>query len=328
MQSNSTMHQYPPVVGSANGSVVDPQQPLTLPPSPTLTNPDMILPYESERETSTPSPPFEPMQLPSPPDFRHLQDRDNGHQFLHPQSGDQDSSNRTADEIGMAVSLPARQDNKRPNPPRNLWALGGHQVGPPLSDIGEEDASSASSASSPPRSTCSGRENSSSAENESRALARTPVAGSHWNRGGGFSEEADCDGWSDDSSSTVSAHSNNVRLNGLVGSDVDQNGDQHSFRGEDNASQGQIASQGDTAYSDDDNAHYRVNGEGHGNAHRESGNFRRHEEENSMGNIREDKGSEENMDEISSALLSTEAERILENAKKRLTVRLLNVYHS
>lgn len=320
MQSNSTMHQRP-ATGSANGSAVDAQQSLTLPPSPTLTNPDMILPYESERETSTPSPPFEPMQLPSPPDFRHLQDRDQ-EKSLHSQSEDQnrdqDLSNRTTDEIGMAVSLPARQDNKRPSPPRNLWALGGHQVGPPLSDIGEEDASSVSS---PPRSTCSGYYSSSSAGNESPVLARTPIAGSHWNRGG---EEDECDGWSDDSSSTVSAHSNNARWDGFDGSNVDKNGDLHSSRAEEDASQSQIASQGDTAHSNDDHAYYRGNGEGHGNAHHESGDFSRSEEENNMGSIPEEKVEKENMDEVSSALLSTEAERILENAKKRLTVRLLN----
>ncbi|KAK2873929.1 hypothetical protein FQN49_001980 [Arthroderma sp. PD_2] len=34
----------------------------TIAPSPTLTNPDMILPYGRERETSTPSPPFEALQ--------------------------------------------------------------------------------------------------------------------------------------------------------------------------------------------------------------------------------------------------------------------------
>lgn len=318
------MHQGP-ASGPANGSAGgDAQQSLNLPPSPTLTNPDMILPYASERETSTPSPPFEPMQLPSPPDFRSLQDRGHG-QSLHPQSVNQnrarDVSDYTAngsEDIGMAVPFSDRQDNKRPSPPRNLWALGGHQVGPPLSDIGEED----SSVSSPPRSTCSSHESSSSAGNESPILAHASNVDPRWNRAGGFVEEDECDASSDDSSSTVSAHGNNRRWDGFDGSNVVQNGD--SSQGEGNASHTQTTSEVDSAHSDNDYGYHRVDDHGNGSEHRKSGSFRHGEEESNMENTPEAKAEEENMDEISSALLSTEAEKILENAKKRLTVRLLN----
>ncbi|KAK2761569.1 hypothetical protein FQN54_001397 [Arachnomyces sp. PD_36] len=321
------MHHHYPGAGSANGSAVDASQSLTLPPSPTLTNPDMILPYETERETSTPSPPFQPLQLPSPPDFRHLQDRDHGQghehgKSLHTQSSDRHQdrdrdrdvvSDRATDEseIGMAVSFPARQDNKRPSPPRNLWALGGHQVGPPLSDIGEED-----SVSSPPQSTSSWHEGNSSFGNESPVLASSPNIESHWNRGGGRGgEEEECDGWSDDSSSTVSAHSNNGRWDGFDGSNVQRNGDLHSHTDQTTPRE----SPRDPAYSSDEYGHYQRNGEEHVNEEYESGGFGRGEEENTIGSIPEEKGEEENMDEISSSMLSNEAERILENAKKRLT---------
>ncbi|KAK2742590.1 hypothetical protein FQN57_005216 [Myotisia sp. PD_48] len=62
-----------------------------MPPSPTLTNPDMILPYDhTERETSTPSPPFETLH-------RH---KEHTNQF----SGKNTYNDQVNSYVGMAVS--------------------------------------------------------------------------------------------------------------------------------------------------------------------------------------------------------------------------------
>ena len=96
-----------------------------IPPSPTLTNPDMILPHEGERQSSTPSPPF---QL-----FSKTQDNLS---FPYDHSGQ--LSNHSS--IGIAVSA-AR------GPPRSQWTYERHVPGRPLSDIGEEDIPSSPRAS-------------------------------------------------------------------------------------------------------------------------------------------------------------------------------------
>jgi hypothetical protein len=98
-----------------------------IPPSPTLTNPDMILPFEDERQSSTPSPPF---QL--TPKTQEIQSNDSSEQIY------------SNPNIGIAVSV-AR------GPPRSQWAYEGHVPGRPLSDIGEEEAPSL-----PPRATWTG----------------------------------------------------------------------------------------------------------------------------------------------------------------------------
>lgn len=85
--------------------------PPEIPPSPTLTNPDMILPDDGERQSSTPSPPF---QL-TPSNTHMLQ---NG---LQQQNG----------------YYPSNGSNYRA--PRPRWTYDGHAHGRPLSDIGEED---------------------------------------------------------------------------------------------------------------------------------------------------------------------------------------------
>ncbi|KAL4952608.1 hypothetical protein BDW69DRAFT_19254 [Aspergillus filifer] len=106
-------HQHPPPV---------------IPPSPTLSNPDMILPFDNnERENSTPSPPF---NLPS---LSHLQSfyesrtnysNPNGHNNLDPTRN----------------NVPRAQKKAFP---RHTWMHEGHDAASRrLSDIGEEDAAS------------------------------------------------------------------------------------------------------------------------------------------------------------------------------------------
>lgn len=106
-------------------------------PSPTLTNPDMILPYEDERESSTPSPPFDAV--------RRLE-RDisqSGFQQTSPQYFNQQQYNydhattgsASSDNIGVAVSV---GKEKHSSASHARW-YEHHDVAPPLSDIGEED---------------------------------------------------------------------------------------------------------------------------------------------------------------------------------------------
>ncbi|PGH14172.1 hypothetical protein AJ80_06041 [Polytolypa hystricis UAMH7299] len=114
-------------------------------PSPTLTNPDLILPYEGERESSTPSPPFRPLQLPSPTHISYLSNNalDNGGGVGHAVV----VTNMNPADIGVAVSLSLPEKGKLVSSSSgglrsNNWMYGGHEAGPPLSDIGEEDAMS------------------------------------------------------------------------------------------------------------------------------------------------------------------------------------------
>ncbi|OKL59859.1 hypothetical protein UA08_04479 [Talaromyces atroroseus] len=81
--------------------------PPEIPPSPTLTNPDMILPDDGERQSSTPSPPFQFSSSDS-----HMLQAPGGDAYYH-----------------------SNGSSYRPPPPR--WTYDGH--GRPLSDIGEED---------------------------------------------------------------------------------------------------------------------------------------------------------------------------------------------
>lgn len=93
-----------------------PEAPAEVPPSPTLTNPDMILPFDNERESSTPSPPF-----PFASSESH-----NGQLLQSNYYGDLSNS---AGDAGLAPS----------RPPRPRWTYEGHAPSRPLSDIGEED---------------------------------------------------------------------------------------------------------------------------------------------------------------------------------------------
>lgn len=87
--------------------------PMEVPPSPTLTNPDMILPDDGERQSTTPSPPFQ--LTPSDP---HVLS-----------NGVSQSSN------GVVYG----QANGYPRASRQRWTYDSHAHGRPLSDIGEED---------------------------------------------------------------------------------------------------------------------------------------------------------------------------------------------
>jgi hypothetical protein len=88
--------------------------PPEIPPSPTLTNPDMILPDDGERQSSTPSPPF---QLSSD---THMLQATGGNAYYH-------SNGSTAQAVGSY------------RPPPSRWTYDGHAHGRPLSDIGEEE---------------------------------------------------------------------------------------------------------------------------------------------------------------------------------------------
>lgn len=100
-----------------------PDVPAEAPPSPTLTNPDMILPFESERESSTPSPPFR---------FASSETHTSQNGQLLPSNYQNSDYNYHGDLTGGAGLAPAR-------PPRPRWTYEGHAPSRPLSDIGEED---------------------------------------------------------------------------------------------------------------------------------------------------------------------------------------------
>lgn len=214
-----------------------------VPPSPTLTNPDMILPEEGERESSTPSPPF---RLPSLSDMQFGQPHASGFRSALNYGGATPST-----QIGVAVSTPSR-------PPRSAWTYEGHAPSRPLSDIGEEDIQS-----SPPRS-----------------------RGSDWNSGaengqGRNAEESETG--STRSSSTISARSGQGRWDGYESRSTESNRDEQSGSNEDPAIQDSVEA-----------------------ARAKAGAALVY--------------GASNDDDSSSAILSSEAERILENAKKRLTV--------
>ncbi|KAL2835777.1 hypothetical protein BJY01DRAFT_238580 [Aspergillus pseudoustus] len=116
----STHHQHPPP---------------PIPPSPTLSNPDMILPFdENERENSTPSPPF---NLPS---------------LSNLQSFYETRTNNYSNSYSLDPTRSHNNDGGAPRPqqkkgyPRHTWTHEGHDAASRrLSDIGEEDYTSSSS---------------------------------------------------------------------------------------------------------------------------------------------------------------------------------------
>ncbi|KAL4924354.1 uncharacterized protein BDV17DRAFT_212013 [Aspergillus undulatus] len=102
--------------------------PPVIPPSPTLSNPDMILPFDdNERENSTPSPPF---NLPS---LSHLQSI-------------YESRTNYSNANGYNNLDPTRHNAPRAPKkafPRHTWMHEGHDAASRrLSDIGEEDSAS------------------------------------------------------------------------------------------------------------------------------------------------------------------------------------------
>ena len=239
------------------------------PPSPTLTNPEMILPYDDdERESSTPSPPFD---LPPRSDMHGNRSFSEDSQTNFNGSDNMDTLDVN---VGVAVSLPGR-------PPRGKWGYEGYAHGRPLSDIGEED-----SQLSPPSSRGSDQNTVRNGD-----FASSPTVPPHH----GYKEEYDS--CTSRSSSTISARSGQGRLKTTDG----QNGDEANFKLDDSEDLAMQQFLGERVERSNDN--------GTGSARSES----------STPSIEEDEGSF-NEDDSSSTILSTEAERILENAKKRLTV--------
>ncbi|KAK2740871.1 hypothetical protein FQN55_008568 [Onygenales sp. PD_40] len=273
-------------------------------PSPTLTNPDMILPYEGERECSTPSPPFHPLQLPSPdhPSYRRSS--------VQAQNGMHVSSAG----IGVAVSLPPtlatasgptvhHQPVKNPPPPRNNWVFEGHEIRPPLSDIGEEE--------SPPRARWSGSEGGNVRDGgiERMVLDSSPVLKpQQWrdHRDLGYEGDGDrgyADEDCDDDAASCSASSSTIS----APTEILERWEEFA------ADRGEHAKEGGSEdMAEREGGHREIE---HGM--QEQTTMDAEMERNNMAAIKEEDG--ETDDEIPSAMLSKEAERILENAKKRLT---------
>ncbi|KAL4874818.1 hypothetical protein BJY04DRAFT_224658 [Aspergillus karnatakaensis] len=122
----STHHQHPPP---------------PIPPSPTLSNPDMILPFDdNERENSTPSPPF---NLPS---LSHLQsfyeNRTSYTNGSYNNTNNNNNHNNNLDPTRNSALRTAQGAQKKPFP-RHTWMHEGHDAASRrLSDIGEEDSTS------------------------------------------------------------------------------------------------------------------------------------------------------------------------------------------
>ncbi|KAF7163668.1 hypothetical protein CNMCM5623_008474 [Aspergillus felis] len=218
------------------------QSPPIIPPSPTLSNPDMILPFdEGERESSTPSPPF---NLPS---FSHLQ--------AFYENKPLPSLPGTDNSHGASYGPSVRPQKK--NFPRHTWLQDSRDASRRLSDIGEEDTGS--SARKGVGSWNLGLESHGSAPR----LASSPVL-----YGPGEKETRDQKAWSSSSGSTISAVSvSEPPLQEMTKNNADD--------------PGALAS------------------------------------EEVQGVVATEKGPD---DEFSSAILESEAERILENAKKKLTL--------
>lgn len=276
-----TAHQNQMALGRASGG--DPQNqdqdamPLSVPPSPTLTNPDMILPWDdNERQQSTPSPPF---NLPSLESLANMHSSSYGSGQYFQREADQNAGVDNS-QIGVAISMPSRPEKKVF--PRNMWLYEGHEPSRPLSEIGEEDDVS------PPPSR--GREGVHLTVPQSNSSSRSSSATARYSRG----EDERSESRSSASSSTISAGSNNtVQLSRRV-----QNADTHP----------------------------EGNGSGIQRAQQENGESGRYSATGSKtdGSAGGTTSIEEasNADDSSSVILSNEAERILENAKRRLTVSL------
>lgn len=258
-----TAHQNQSALGRVSGGDDQNQDQdvmqISVPPSPTLTNPDMILPWDdTERQQSTPSPPF---NLPSLESLANMHSSYGGQYF----QGDA-NQNAGADnsQIGVAISVPARPEKKVF--PRTMWLYEGHEPGRPLSEIGEEDDNS------PPPSR--GREGYHLTVPQSNSSSRSSSATARDER----SESR-----SSGSSSTVSAgtQQGNRTVPGLQNVQSTE-----------------------------------TNGSGIHHTQQENGEGGRHADTGSKAD------EEGNGDDASSAILTNEAERILENAKRRLSVCL------
>ncbi|KAH1363883.1 hypothetical protein KXX63_005431 [Aspergillus fumigatus] len=220
------------------------QSPPIIPPSPTLSNPDMILPFdEGERESSTPSPPF---NLPS---------------LSHLQAFYRDKTLPNLPGTDSPHSAPYGPSGRPPkkNFPRHTWLQDSRDASRRLSDIGEEDTGS-----SPRKGEGSGNLSLASHGSASR-LASSPVLHER-----GEKETRDQKTWSSSSGSTISV----VSVSEPPPQEVTPN-------------------------------------------HADGSGVSTNEEVQGVMSIVKEKGPD---DELSSAILESEAERILENAKKKLTL--------
>ncbi|GIC92054.1 uncharacterized protein Aud_008511 [Aspergillus udagawae] len=219
------------------------RSPPIIPPSPTLSNPDMILPFdEGERESSTPSPPF---NLPS---FSHLQ----AFYENKPLPSLPGTDNSHGAPYGPSV-------RPQKNFPRHARLQESRDASRRLSDIGEEDTGAW------PRKGEGSGNLSLASHGSAPRLASSPVL-----YGRGEKETRDQKTWSSSSGSTISAVSvSEPPLQEMTKNNADGSGALDS------------------------------------------------EEVPGVMSVAKQKGPD---DEFSSAILESEAERILENAKKKLTL--------
>ncbi|PYH44487.1 uncharacterized protein BP01DRAFT_321468 [Aspergillus saccharolyticus JOP 1030-1] len=231
-----------------------------IPPSPTLSNPDMILPFDpNERESSTPSPPF---NLPSLSNLQAFYAR-------RPALDDNTDQTQGVAQPGIALSYGSRPQKKVI--PRHTWLHEGHDARR-LSDIGEEDSSSSSYAHFP------GFSGASRIVSQTSRLGVSPVT----QREISDLDTRDSGAWSGSSSSTASGASD-TSWDGTKDHQDSCGAKEHLHQVKE-----------DTTEAGHDNEHIP-----------------------SLMPSAQEEGSGV---ELSSAVLSTEAERILENAKKRLTL--------
>ncbi|ODH50830.1 hypothetical protein GX48_02971 [Paracoccidioides brasiliensis] len=268
-------------------------------PSPTLTNPDMILPYDGERECSTPSPPFRPLKLPSPEHSGYRCNSIQADNGMHASSG-----------IGVAVSAMANAPHNCPQrnpPPRNNWVFAGHRVRPPLSDIGEE---------SPTRSRWGGDDDADT-EVSDMVLGGSPVLKSQWGSSNGElgndrkrdgnCDPEDCSAEDDDDDDGASCSASSSTIS--APSEILDKWEEFRTAGGSRASV--------THSKDATEMWNKIHSHESGRASRDFAGMESGKDTDDIRAINEDDGVAD--DEISSTILSKEAERILENAKKKLT---------
>ncbi|KAJ0424638.1 hypothetical protein BJY00DRAFT_276052 [Aspergillus carlsbadensis] len=268
----STHHQHPPP---------------PIPPSPTLSNPDMILPFdENERENSTPSPPF---NLPSLSNLQSFYETRTSTNYSNGYSLD---PTRTHNNGAGAGAAPRAQQQKK-GFPRHTWTHEGHDAASRrLSDIGEEDYNTSSS--SPFRHGVGGTgmrttrvmipQRDGGSEQTSPVLVREAAA----------VDEPETRTHSSSSSSTISGASETSSWDGTKGrADYVASQESRGTRSDRRAAAAPAAA-----------ALVRPNGGQASSANAPPAN--------------EEKGGPD--EDLSSAILSSEAERILENAKKRLSL--------
>ncbi|PYH88682.1 hypothetical protein BO71DRAFT_391104 [Aspergillus ellipticus CBS 707.79] len=235
--------------------------PPSIPPSPTLSNPDMILPFDHDnRASSTPSPPF---NLPS---LSNLQS------FYQNRTAPDDVGGHAPGvaSAGIALSYGTRPQKKASYSRHSTWLHEGIDASRRLSDIGEED--------SPGPAYLDGSSRNLQVISHMGRMAGSPVSQHET----GDMEAREMVAWSSSSSSTISG-----------ASDSSQDGTRETRGSLQNTHQ---LTEGVRAAMDS------LNGNG------STPSLLATAEEGGPGV------------ELSSAVLSTEAERILENAKKRLTL--------